>query len=134
MTTSPPRKKSAQPQRAKATLTDVLEKAADAYRRQLRESQRAIGYFKGRGVSGAVAKQYGLGYAPEGWRSLASVFPHYDDPLLQESGLVIVSEEDSDKRYDRFRDRVMFPIRNVKGEYIGFGGRVSQGARTVWSF
>lgn len=107
-----------------ATLTDVLEKAADAYRRQLRDSQRAIGYFKGRGVSGAVAKRYGLGYAPEGWRSLASVFPQYDDPLLEESGLVIVSDEDGDKRYDRFRDRVMFPIRNVKGECIGFGGRV----------
>lgn len=107
-----------------ATLSDVLEKAADAYRRQLRESQRAIGYFKGRGVSGAVAKLYGLGYAPEGWRSLASVFPSYDDPLLEESGLVIVNDEDGDKRYDRFRDRVMFPIRNVKGEFIGFGGRV----------
>lgn len=107
-----------------ATLTDVLEKAGDAYRRQLRESQRAIAYFKGRGVSGAVAKRYGLGYAPEGWRSLASVFPHYDDPLLEESGLVIVGEDGQDKRYDRFRDRVMFPIRNVKGECIGFGGRV----------
>ncbi|MES2612428.1 MAG: DNA primase [Pseudomonadota bacterium] len=107
-----------------ATLTDVLEKAGDAYRRQLRESQRAIAYFKGRGVSGAVAKRYGLGYAPEGWRSLASVFPHYDDPLLEESGLVIVGEDGQDKRYDRFRDRVMFPIRNVKGECIGYGGRV----------
>ena len=107
-----------------ATLSGVLEKAADAYRQHLRESQRAIGYFKARGVSGAVAKQYGLGYAPEGWRSLASVFPHYDDALLEESGLVIVNDEDGDKRYDRFRDRVMFPIRNVKGEHIGFGGRV----------
>jgi len=107
-----------------ATLTEVLEKAAEAYRRQLRESPRAIAYFKGRGVSGAVAKRYGLGYAPEGWRNLASVFPQYDDPLLEESGLVIVHEEDGGKRYDRFRDRVMFPIRNVKGECIGFGGRV----------
>ena len=107
-----------------ATLTDVLEKAGDAYRRQLRESQRAIAYFKGRGVSGTVAKRYGLGYAAEGWRSLASVFASYDDPLLEESGLVIVNEEDGGKRYDRFRDRVMFPIRNVKGECIGFGGRV----------
>ena len=52
------------------------------------------------------------------------MFPHYDDPLLEESGLVIVGEEGQDKRYDRFRDRVMFPIRNVKGECIGFGGRV----------
>jgi len=122
---SPQEKERAAAARQKqATLADVLEKAGDAYRRHLRESQRAIQYFKGRGVSGAVAKRYGLGYAPEGWRSLASVFPHYDDPLLEESGLVIVSPDDGGKRYDRFRDRVMFPIRNVKGECIGFGGRV----------
>jgi DNA primase len=78
-------------------------------------------------LSGEVAKQFGLGYAPEGWRNLASVFPHYDDPLLVESGLVISSADEAsgeEKRYDRFRDRVMFPIRNVKGECIGFGGRV----------
>ncbi|WP_338798988.1 DNA primase [Acidovorax sp. DW039] len=118
------RERAAAARQKQATLTDVLEKAADAYRKQLRSSQRAIGYFKGRGVSGHVAKLYGLGYAPEGWRSLASVFPAYDDPLLEESGLVIVNEEDGGKRYDRFRDRVMFPIRNVKGECIGFGGRV----------
>lgn len=121
---SPQEKERAAAARQKqATLSDVLEKASDAYQRKLRESQRAIQYFKGRGVSGQVAKRYGLGYAPEGWRSLASVFPRYDDPLLVESGLVIESEEDG-KRYDRFRDRVMFPIRNVKGECIGFGGRV----------
>ncbi|ART59684.1 DNA primase [Acidovorax carolinensis] len=122
---SPQEKERAAAARQKqATLTDVLEKAAEAYRQQLRISPRAVAYFKGRGVSGAVAKRYGLGYAPEGWRSLASVFPHYDDPLLEESGLVIVNDEDGGKRYDRFRDRVMFPIRNVKGECIGFGGRV----------
>ncbi len=109
------------------TLTDVLEKAGEAYRRQLKDSPRAVAYFKGRGLSGAIAKLFGLGYAPEGWRSLASVFPHYDDPLLVESGLVIANTEDGsteEKRYDRFRDRVMFPIRNIKGECIGFGGRV----------
>ncbi len=109
------------------TLTSVLERAGEAFRRQLKDSQRAIDYFKGRGLSGEVAKQFGLGYAPEGWRSLAGVFPNYDDPLLVESGLVILNvDEDSgeEKRYDRFRDRVMFPIRNVKGECIGFGGRV----------
>jgi len=105
------------------SLTDVLEKAGESYREHLKTSQRAIGYLKGRGLSGQIAKRFGLGYAPEGWRSLASVFAKYDDPLLAESGLVIVNEED-DKRYDRFRDRVMFPIRNIKGECIGFGGRV----------
>ncbi len=105
----------------------MLEKAGEAYRRQLRVSPKAVDYLKGRGLSGDIAKQFGLGYAPEGWRSLASVFANYDDPLLAESGLVIVNVDDDsgeEKRYDRFRDRVMFPIRNVKGECIGFGGRV----------
>ncbi len=121
---SPAERARQQEQRQKqATLTDVLEKAGAAYRKNLRTSTKAVEYFKKRGVSGEVARQFGLGYAPEGWRSLASVFPEYDDPLLAESGLVIVNEDD-DKRYDRFRDRVMFPIRNVKGECIGFGGRV----------
>ena len=113
----------AQQRQKQATLTDVLEKAGEAYRKHLKNAPRAIAYLKNRGLSGEIARQFGLGYAPEGWRSLASVFPDYDDPLLAESGLVIVNEDD-DKRYDRFRDRVMFPIRNVKGECIGFGGRV----------
>ena len=117
------RARAAQQREKQATLTDVLEKAGEAYRKHLKNSPRAVDYLKGRGLSGEIARQFGLGYAPEGWRSLASVFPNYDDPLLAESGLVIVNEEE-DKRYDRFRDRIMFPIRNVKGECIGFGGRV----------
>jgi len=124
------RAKAAQMREQQATLTSVLEKAAMAYIKHLRGSERAIEYFKGRGLSGEIAKTFGLGYAPEGWRSLASVFPDYNDPLLVESGLVIAGEAGEEnaageaKRYDRFRDRVMFPIRNVKGECIGFGGRV----------
>jgi DNA primase len=124
---SPQNRERAVEQRQKqATLNDVLEKAGEAYREHLKNSSRAIDYFKGRGVSGEIAKQFGLGYAPEGWRTLAGVFPKYDDPLLVESGLVVLNEEDpnDEKRYDRFRDRVVFPIRNVKGECIGFGGRV----------
>jgi DNA primase len=117
----------AEQRQKQATLNDVLEKAGEAYRKHLKNTPRAVDYLKGRGLSGEIAKQFGLGYAPEGWRSLASVFPNYDDPLLVESGLVIANaDEDSgeEKRYDRFRDRIMFPIRNVKGECIGFGGRV----------
>ena len=117
------RERAAAQRQKQATLTEVLEKAAQAWSQQLRGSSRAIEYFRGRGVSGRIAKQFGLGYAPGGWHGLASVFPRYDDPLLEESGLVIVNQEDG-RRYDRFRDRVMFPIRNVKGECIGFGGRV----------
>ena len=124
------RARAAEQRQKQATLTDVLEKACDAYKKHLKNSPKAIDYFKGRGLSGEIARQFGLGYAPEGWRSLASVFPNYDDPLLAESGLVITNNESGDgdkateKRYDRFRDRMMFPIRNVKGECIGFGGRV----------
>jgi len=117
------RERAAKARERHVTLTDVLEKAGEAYRKLLKSSPRAVDYLKGRGLTGEIAKRFGLGYAPEGWRTLAGVFPNYDDPLLEESGLVIVHEED-DKRYDRFRDRIMFPIRNVKGECIGFGGRV----------
>ncbi|MEK9953594.1 MAG: DNA primase, partial [Curvibacter sp.] len=121
------RARAAEQRQKQATLGDVLEKAGEAWRRQLKHAPRAVDYLKGRGLSGEVARTFGLGYAPEGWRGLASVFPNYDDPLLVESGLVIVSEGEDGadgKRYDRFRDRIMFPIRNVKGECIGFGGRV----------
>jgi DNA primase len=124
------RARAAQVREQQATLTSVLEKAAVAYAKQLKISPRAVDYFKGRGLSGDIAKTFGLGYAPEGWRSLASIFADYNDPLLVDSGLVITGEPGEEnqageaKRYDRFRDRVMFPIRNVKGECIGFGGRV----------
>jgi DNA primase len=121
---SPEERAQAQAQRERqATLADVLARADAHYRKQLKASPRAIDYLKRRGLTGAVAAQFHLGYAPEGWHALASAFPHYDDPLLVEAGLVIV-QEDEDKRYDRFRDRIMFPIRSVAGEVIGFGGRV----------
>ncbi|HMN91709.1 MAG TPA: DNA primase [Hydrogenophaga sp.] len=123
------RERAAQMRQKQATLTDVLEKAAKAYQKDLKASPRAVDYLKRRGLTGQIAKTFGLGYAPEGWRHLAGVFPDYTEPLLVESGLVIEHEDEKDaagesKRYDRFRDRIMFPIRNVKGEHIGFGGRV----------
>ncbi len=127
------RERAAAQKQRRSTLAGVLTKAADAYRDQLRQSPRAVAYLKGRGLTGEIAAQFGLGYAPDGWRNLASVFPSYDDPLLEESGLVIAKEVEeagadappgTSKRYDRFRDRIMFPIRSVQGEVIGFGGRV----------
>jgi len=111
-----------------ATLSDVLAKAAQHYYTQLKGSDRAKAYLQGRGLSGEICRRFRIGYAPPGWKGLASVFPSYDDPLLVESGLVIVQGEGEEaaaqKRYDRFRDRIMFPIRSVQGEVIGFGGRV----------
>ena len=108
-----------------ATLAEVLERAAQHYRQQLKGEPRAVAYLKGRGLTGEIAARFGMGYAPEGWHALASAFAQYDDPLLVEAGLVIAQTDgDEQKRYDRFRDRVMFPIRNVHGDTIGFGGRV----------
>ena len=120
------RQRAQQQRQRQATLNEVLEKAGESYRKHLKTSPQAVDYLKGRGLSGEVAKLFGLGYAPDGWRNLASVFTDYQDALLVESGLVISHEEsgEENKRYDRFRDRIMFPIRNVKGECIGFGGRV----------
>ncbi len=124
------RARDAQVRTRQASITELLEKASEGYRKQLKASERGVNYLKGRGLSGEIALKYGLGYAPEGYRFLAGVFPDYDDPLLVESGMVIERAQDDDnpesekRKYDRFRDRVMFPIRNVKGETIGFGGRV----------
>ena len=120
------REQAARQREKQNSLTDVMQRACEGYIKHLKESPKAVAYLKGRGLSGQVAKIFKLGYAPAGWRNLASIFPAYDDPLLVESGMVIVNtEEGSDeKRYDRFRDRVMFPIRGIKGDIIGFGGRV----------
>jgi DNA primase len=123
------RARDAEQRERQASLTDVLARAGAHWRKQLKGSERAIDYLKRRGLTGEIAARFGLGYAPEGWRGLASAFPSYDDPLLVDAGLVILkSDEGADagdgKRYDRFRDRIMFPIRSVKAEVIGFGGRV----------
>jgi DNA primase len=120
------RERAARQRQQQATLSEVLRQAADHYRKQLKGHPRAIDYLKARGLTGAIAARFGLGYAPEGWRPLASAFPRYDDPLLVDAGLVIVQGEDpaQQSRYDRFRDRIMFPIRAARGDVIGFGGRV----------
>jgi len=116
-------------------LLETIAAAARFYKQRLKDSPHAIDYLKGRGVSGETAARFGIGYAPEGWRSLEAAVPDYSARTLVESGLVIEPEPEPDaepagqgpgrrKRYDRFRDRIMFPIRNPRGQTIGFGGRV----------
>ena len=100
----------------------MLLKAAHYYRRQLKDASRAIDYLKKRGLSGDIARDFGIGYAPDGWHSLQAVFPDYNAKALVAAGLVI--QADDGKRYDRFRDRIMFPIVDQRGHIIGFGGRV----------
>ncbi|HST01751.1 MAG TPA: DNA primase, partial [Usitatibacter sp.] len=108
-------------------LTARMMEALSFYRTELKKSQVAIDYLKGRGVSGEIAARYGLGYAPDGWQNLEAVFTDYATAALKDTGLVIDSEAEGEKksrRYDRFRDRVMFPILDARGNVIGFGGRV----------
>ena len=104
-------------------LFDVMLIAAGFYKQQLKTSTIAIEYFKKRGVSGEVARRFHLGWAPGGWQPLAEAFPDYaDNQLLETAGLIATG--DAGKRYDRFRERVIFPILNQQGAVIGFGGRI----------
>ena len=113
-------------------LSEVMSAASDWYRAQLKVAPRAVEYLKGRGLTGEIAKRYSLGYAPDGWQGLEAVFGTYANDevakTLLEGGLLIQSEQSEGnqtaRRYDRFRDRIMFPIRNPKGQVIGFGGRI----------
>jgi len=106
----------------KAPLTELMARAMHFYREQLKASPKAVDYLKNRGLTGEIAAKFALGYAPDGWQGLQQVFPDYNDAALVECGLVIVNEQG--RRYDRFRDRVMFPILDQRGNVIGFGGRV----------
>ena len=103
-------------------LYAIMEQACDYYREQLKTSPRAIEYLKGRGLTGKIAARFAIGYAPEGWQNLERVFQNYADTALKDAGLVIDAE--GGRRYDRFRDRIMFPILNQRGSVIAFGGRV----------
>jgi DNA primase len=108
-------------QERETDLYGVMEKALEFYRAELKKTPRAVEYLKGRGLTGEVAARFRIGYAPDEWQGLQKVFSNYEDKALVEAGLVI---ENDVKRYDRFRDRIMFPIHSARGAVIGFGGRV----------
>ncbi|MDY0012990.1 MAG: DNA primase [Rhodocyclaceae bacterium] len=109
-------------QAANVPLTELMAAAARFYREQLKLAPQAIDYLKTRGLTGEIAARFGIGYAPDGWNALQGAFPDYNAAALLEAGLVI--ENDQGRRYDRFRDRIMFPIQDSRGNVIGFGGRV----------
>ena len=108
----------------KQPLYDVLERASSLYQQQLRQSDRAIQYLKQRGLSGDIARRYKLGYAPDGWNFLLENMGDNSSNIknLNIAGMLI--EKSSSKRYDRFRDRIMFPIVDRRGRTIAFGGRI----------
>ena len=103
-------------------LEDSLILAKKYYQARLKASPEAIKYLKSRGLTGEIAKQFSIGFAPGGWNNLNEVFKDYDNDVLIKSGLI--NKNEKGKRYDRFRNRIMFPIYNAKGQLVGFGGRV----------
>ncbi len=109
-------------------LFDTLEAASEFYQDKLKthpQKHNAVKYLKGRGLSGQIAKDFGIGFAPPGRDNLLSSLGknNESESLLIDSGLVIHKEEEN-KKYDRFRYRITFPIRDTRGRVIGFGGRV----------
>lgn len=114
--------------RQDSPLYALLEQAAAYYRQQLRhhaQKRRAVDYLKQRGLTGQIAKRYDIGFAPPGWNNLINHLSQDSTELkaLIEAGLVVENEENGN-RYDRFRDRIIFPIRDSRGRTLGFGGRV----------
>ncbi|MDO3385305.1 DNA primase [Gilvimarinus sp. SDUM040013] len=115
-------------ERQRKRLYALLELANDFYREQLRSHpgrDKAVNYLKGRGLNGHIARDYGIGYAPPGWDNLLKALGTSSDDKrdLQTAGMLI-QPEGSERSYDRFRLRIMFPIRDTRGRVIGFGGRV----------
>lgn len=116
----------------KLHATGLLKEVADFYSAQLKghpAATHAVNYLKKRSLTGQTAKNYSLGYAPPGWDNLLTHFKNQPEALkiLEETGLIIRHPEG--RYYDRFRQRIMFPIRDRKGEVIGFGGRVLDDAQ-----
>jgi DNA primase len=117
----------ASPEESHKPLYALLEKVSQYYQQQLRthsQARRAVDYLKGRGLSGAIAKEFALGFAPPGWDNLYQALGDSEEQreLLLKTGMLVKNE--NGKIYDRFRDRVMFPILDRRGRVIAFGGRV----------
>jgi DNA primase len=124
----PPSPEETQRREREPDLLGVMERAMEFYRAELKKSPRAIDYLKRRGLTGEIAARFRIGYAPDDWQGLRAAFAAYDDKSLVECGLVV---ENEGKRYDRFRDRIMFPIFSARGAAIGFGGRILEADRSA---
>ena len=119
-----PREESDRPARSYDALFELVNRVERFFEAQLKTSPPAVDYLKARGVDGATASRFGIGYAPAGWSNVLDKFGTSKEAIerLLATGLII--RKDNGKHYDRFRDRIMFPIRDTRGRTIGFGGRV----------
>ena len=118
-----PYEKNQQPIKKNNNLFDLLEKIQAHYQLELKNDKSAINYLKNRGITGKIAKRFNIGYAPSGWRNILDRFGTSSTEIEKLITLGLVIPKDSN-HYDRFRERVMFPIRDNRGRFIGFGGRI----------
>ncbi|MGB5332925.1 MAG: DNA primase [Woeseiaceae bacterium] len=119
-----PRSESDKPTRRYDELFSLMDTVAKHWQTAMKDTPAAVAYLKERGIDGATAKRFGIGYAADGWSNVLDKFgksPEATERLLA-TGLII--RKDNGQHYDRFRDRIMFPIRNTRGRTIGFGGRI----------
>lgn len=128
-----PREQSNQPQQTpqqKAQIADdyeLMEQVARFFQHQLKQHEqknKPIDYLKGRGLSGEIVKSFGIGYAPPEWDSVLKAFGNAPQKQQQLLDLKLITENDNRRRFDFFRDRIVFPIRDKRGRVIGFGGRI----------
>lgn len=107
-----------------APVYDTLARTARCYQQALKSEPAAIEYLKGRGLSGEVVRDFGIGYAPGGWDFLLRQFPDNDEARQHLLSAGLIAKRDSGGFYDRFRERIVFPIRDGRGRVVAFGGRV----------
>ena len=118
-----PRNESDKPARRYDELFSLMAEVEKGWQKELRDDTNAVDYLKNRGIDGATAQRFGIGFAADGWSALLDKHGKSDEAIdrLLAAGLII--RKDNGRHYDRFRDRIMFPIRDARGRCIGFGGR-----------
>jgi len=118
-----PRDESDRPAQRYDELFDLMSRVERFWQQGLRDNQSAVDYLRGRSIDGTTAKRFGLGFAADGWSTVLDKFGTSQEAIdrLLAAGLII--RKDNGRHYDRFRDRIVFPIRDIRGRCIGFGGR-----------
>ena len=119
-----PRSESDKPARRYDELFSLLDTVSRHFQACLKDAPLAIEYVKGRGIDGSTAKRFGIGYAPDGWSNVLDKFGKSPEAIERLLATGLIGENDKGKHYDRFRARLMFPIRDARGRTIGFGGRI----------
>ncbi len=119
-----PRNESDKPARRYDELFELTSRVEKFWQRSLRDSEPAVDYLKKRRIDGATAQRFGIGYAPDGWSTLLDKFGTSDEAIDRLLAAGLVARKDNGRHYDRFRERLMFPIRDARGRTIGFGGRI----------